>query len=109
MWWILQTLYIIGVVFIQVFNRSIGLPNCPYTFSFKNTCLINAGWLSLIAPMAIISYAKAPSFFQPWFLGTALIALFGFATSFFIFGEPILMKRMIGASLSLIGIALLMI
>jgi len=109
MWWILQIIYIIGVVVIQVFNSYVGLPSCPYTFSFTNRVLINAGWLSIIAPAAIISYAKAPTFFQPWFLGTALIAVFGFVTSFLFFGEPFLIKRLIGAALSLIGAVLLIL
>jgi len=108
-WWIWQILLILGVTIIHTFNRYIGLPDCTYALVFNHRWVINAGWQALIAPTAMISYATAPSFIQPWFLGTALIAVFGFATSFFIFGEPLLLIRVIGVLFALIGAVLLII
>jgi len=108
-WWIWQILLILGVTIIHTFNRYVGLPDCPFTFIFTHRWMINTGWQALIAPTAMISYATAPSFLQPWFLGTALIALFGFATSFFIFGEPFVWFRMIGVLCALVGAVLLII
>lgn len=108
-WWIWQILFILGVTSIHIFNRWVGLPDCSYVFTFTQRWLINTGWQTVIAPAAMISYATAPSFFQPWFLGTVLIAVFGFAVSFFIFGEPFVFIRILGMLFALIGVVLLII
>jgi len=108
-WWIWQILFILGVTVLHTFNRYIGLPDCSYTFTFSQQWVINTGWQAIIAPTAMFSYAMAPSFLQPWFLGTALISLFGFATSFFIFGEPFVLIRVIGVVCSLVGAILLIV
>ena len=105
MWWILQFLAICGITAVHTFNRWAGIQG----MEFITKWLINAGAQVCIAPLFILSYALAPGFFQPWFLGTALIGVIGFAVSLIFFGEVITITKIMGAVLSIIGAVLLVL
>ena len=65
---------------------------------------------SLIVAYPILkSYMIAPTFFQPWFLGTSLLALSGFILSYFVFHDPVNLLQYIGAVFCIIGSILLII
>jgi len=104
-WWITQVIAICGVTLIHTFNRWAG----QKSLSFFIKLLVNTGAQITIAPLFIISYCLAPSFFQPWFLGTVLIAVFGFVVSIIFFKEVIIPIKVIGAVLGLIGSVLLIL
>lgn len=106
MWWILQIIAVLGVAALHAFNRWNG---CANIIDLKVQWLINLLVQAGIAPAFMKSYALAPSIFQPWFLGTGLIALLGFITSLFIFGEALTAVKITGAALSLIGAVLLIV
>lgn len=108
-WWLWQLIFVIGVVAIHTFNRCVGLPEYDLTLTFPQRWGINAGWQALIAPPVMISYATAPSFFQPWFFATTAIAVCGFLVSIFFFGETITLIKIIGAVLGIISAVLLVI
>jgi len=102
MWWILQITGSIGVYFALVPGKKYGLcwkSYLTYVFFATTVC----GW------MFLKSYETAPSFFQPWFLGTALLALIGFLASMFYFGETINTINYVGAVLGLTGCVLLIL
>ena len=105
MWWILQALAIVGVAAVHTFNRWAGLQG----INFLTKWLINIGGQAMTAPLFILSYALAPSFFQPWFLGTALIAIMGFVASLIFFGEALTLLKILGAVLSIAGAVLLIL
>jgi multidrug transporter EmrE-like cation transporter len=63
----------------------------------------------MAAPMFIKSYALAPTIFQPWFLGTAAIAILGFVGSLIFFGEALTIVKILGAALALAGAVLLIL
>jgi len=105
MWWILQILAICGIACIHTFNRWAGIKGIALVTKW----LVNVGAQSIIAPLFILSYGLAPTFFQPWFLGTALIALTGFLCSVFFFTEPIALMKVLGAILAVIGSVLLIL
>jgi len=105
MWIVFQILGVIGVVATHTFNRWAGM----HSISFLTKWVINAGAQAFIAPLFILAYQLAPGFFQPWFLGTTLIAILGFLVSVIIFGETITILKIIGAVLGLIGAVLLVI
>lgn len=107
MWWILQ---IIGIVLITValtFARwySQTFPGASIFIPWISKVLIE-----IIAAFCFIkSYALAPSFFQPWFLGTAAISLLGFIASLIFFGEAVTIIKIVGAALVLSGAVLLIL
>lgn len=105
MWWILQILAICGISCLHTFNRWAGIKG----FAFMTKWLINGGAQVIIAPLFILSYGLAPTFFQPWFLGTALIALCGFLCSVIFFAEPIVLIKVLGAIFAAIGAVLLIL
>ena len=105
MWWILQIAAITCVTIALIFARWYGL---NYTGAFVPWS-VKVG-IEFIAAFAFIkSYAMAPSFFQPWFLGAAGLALFGFLGSLIFFGEAISTLKILGASLAVIGSVLLIL
>jgi hypothetical protein len=108
-WWLWQLIFVIGVVIIHTFNRCSGLPDYGISLTFAQKWGINAGWQALISPTVMISYATAPSFFQPWFFATTVIAVAGFLVSIFFFGETITLIKIIGALLGIISAVLLII
>ena len=105
MWWIAQAIAIILITASHVFNRWAGLNEIDFWIKWS----VNVGMQAIAAPLFIISYMKAPSFFQPWFLGTGLIALLGFLASLIFFGETIAILKILGAALTLAGAALLIL
>lgn len=105
MWWILQTLAICGIACVHTFNRWAGLKG----IAFATKWLVNAGAQTIIAPLFILSYGLAPTFFQPWFLGTSLIALAGFLASVIFFAEPIVLIKVLGAIFAVAGSVLLIL
>lgn len=105
MWVVYQIFAILGITAVHVFNRW----SAAHCLSFASKWLINAGAQCIIAPFFILSYTLAPTFFQPWFLGTCIIALLGFGASVIFFGEAITLIKIIGALLGLIAAILLII
>jgi ABC-type enterochelin transport system permease subunit len=77
--------------------------------SFFIRWAVNVGIQVIAAPLFILSYTKSPSFLQPWFLGTATIALLGFLASLIFFGETIVILKILGAALALAGAVLLIL
>jgi len=105
MWWILQILAIFGISCLHTFNRWAGIKG----IGFMAKWLINGGAQMIIAPLFILSYAMAPTLFQPWFLGTAVVSLTGFLSSVIFFSESISFIRILGAILGIVGSVLLII
>jgi len=107
MWWIWQIIAIVCVTAALTFGRWYGL-NYPGQGLFTPWA-VKVG-IEFIAAYAFIkSFVMAPSFFQPWFLGAALLALFGFLASLAFFGETISLIKICGAALSVVGAALLIL
>ena len=105
MWWILQ---IVGAVLITaafVFNKWGAANDVSFFIRWVSFICMEA----VVAPILIVSYTKAPTFFQPWFLGAACIALLGFMASLIFFGETIVILKILGAALALVGAALLIL
>ncbi len=98
-WWILQLSGAFLVFTAHIVNRKLGLCLASYLYySLISICF--TGW------MLPLSYQKAPSFFQPWFLGLASMTVFGFAGSILYFHESVAWYNMIGALLAIIGCVL---
>lgn len=105
MWWFLQILAICCISLVHTFNRWAGINGIAFLTKF----LVNSGAQIAIAPLFILSYGLAPSFFQPWFLGTILIAIVGFVISIIFFGEAVTFLKIVGVILGLIGSVLLIL
>ncbi|KKN40628.1 hypothetical protein LCGC14_0731430 [marine sediment metagenome] len=105
MWWILQIIAMICVIGAITFARWYGLNRIGLFVPW----VVKVG-VEFIAAFAFIkSYAIAPSFFQPWFLGSAISAILGCAISFIFFGEVLTITKIIGAALALAGAVLLIL
>jgi len=114
MWWILQITAIVCVSIALIFARWYG-----FAYTGKVGFLLGSSlfvpWavkvgIEFIAAFAFIkSYAIAPSFFQPWFLGAAALALVGFLGSLIFFGEVVGTLKILGAILALVGSVLLIL
>ena len=99
-WWILQIVGSVGVYFALIPGKKYGLcwrSYLTYLFFASTIC----GWTFLK------SYETAPSFFQPWFVGTALLALIGYLGSIFYFKESTCALYNFGAIITLIGACML--
>jgi len=103
MWLIYQILAVIGIVLIHTFNRWAGTCNLPFTYVWP----INIVGQGCIAPLFIYSYKLAPSFLQPWFVGTILINALGFCSSMLFFKESIYAHHIIAIILAIIASVLL--
>ena len=103
MWWIFQIIAMMLITVALMFARWYGLGHTgifvPWAFKL--------GLEVIIAFLLIKSYMLAPGFLQPWFLGTAVLAVAGFLGSVFFFGEPIVLTKIIGAGLALVSAILL--
>lgn len=86
--------------------------------SVKHGIMRSYGWglavLGVIVLISIVieggfwvSQQNAPSFWKPWFLGVALLSLFGALISIFWFKESINIYGWVGASLAVGGSILL--
>ena len=114
MWWIYQLVAIMCVTIALVFARWYG-----YAYTGKIGFLLGSSLLvpwavkvgiEFIAAFAFIkSYNIAPSFLQPWFLGAAGLALFGFIVSLIFFGEAVSIVKILGALLAVVGSVLLIL
>lgn len=105
MWWIAQILAIVIIAAVHTFNRWASVEG----LSFIIRWLANVGGQALAAPLFILSYSLAPTFFQPWFVGTAILAVLGFVASMIFFGETLTIINIIGAILALAGAVLLIL
>lgn len=102
LWWILQVLACVFVYIALVPSRTLGLCWKSYLF-YITISITTCSW------MFLKSFEMAPSFIQPWFIATASLALCGFLGSLFYFGEAVSVTNYVGAVISLIGAALLII
>ena len=105
MWWIAQILAITIIAAVHTFNRWASVEG----MSFIIRWLANVGGQAVAAPLFILSYSLSPTFFQPWFLGTGILAVLGFAASFILFAEVITITKILGAALALAGAVLLIL
>ena len=105
MWWILQIVGALGVTIALIFARWYGINYSGILVPWSVKILME----TVVAYSFVKSYALAPSFFQPWFLGAGLIAVFGFLGSLIFFGEVVGIVKICGAALCLIGAALLIL
>jgi len=105
MWWITQFLAVVAVTCVHTFNRWAGLQG----WTFLSRLFGNIIGQAIAAPLFMISYCIAPSFFQVSFVGTALIAVLMFLASVFFFCETITLIKLIGAALALAGAVLLIL
>lgn len=105
MWWITQFLAVVAVTCVHTFNRWAGLQG----WTFLNRLFGNIIGQAIAAPLFMISYLMAPSFFQVSFVGTALIAILMFLASVFFFCETITFIKLIGAAFAIVGAVLLIL
>ena len=105
MWWVLQVLAILCVSGTLTFARWYGL---AYT-GILVPWAVKVSIEFVAAFLFIKSYTLAPTFLQPWFLGSACLALFGFVASFLIFHDVITITHLIGCILCIIGGILLVL
>lgn len=95
-WILLQLLCSVCIVIVRIFCREYGLT----LYTFLACSFIYVGILSWAIP---ISFNKAPTFFQPYFLSIVFLSLSGFIISSFYFHDKIFIINWIGAFLALIG------
>lgn len=105
MWWITQILAIALIAAVHTFNRWAS----EQGMSFLIRWLANVGGQAIAAPLFILSYSLAPTFFQPWFIGTAILAILGCVASLVFFGDVLTITKIIGAVLILAGSVLLIL
>ena len=105
MWWILQIIGAVGITIALMFARWYGINYGGIFIPWIVKVLMEI----IVAYSFIKSYAIAPTFFQPWFLSSATLALFGLLGSVIFFGETIGIIKFFGAALCLIGAALLIL
>ena len=101
MWWILQITGSLAVVAVLTYSRIVGLSLSSYSIYV----LAQAAFIGWCFP---ISYMKAPSFLQAWFLGNATLAIGGFLVSM-ILKDTISINHVAGAVLATAGSILLII
>ena len=105
MWWITQILAVAVITCVHTFNRWAGLQG----WSFLSRLFGNVIGQAIAAPLFMISYTIAPSFFQVSFVGTAVIAVLMFLASVFFFCETITFIKLIGAALAIVGAVILIL
>lgn len=99
-WWLLQVLGLSAVLVANILARKMGVCWFVYIWNVAMAILIT-GWAFMV------SYATAPSFFQAWFVATAILALYGFFGSIVILGESLSLMKVAGAMLAIAGAFLL--
>lgn len=100
MWWTLQILANILVAIQLAISRVYGLNIYTWGFAVTNTAIFTS-W------MFIVSYEKAPSLIQAWFLGIGILSLCGFLLHVFYFKDPVSILNYMGVGLVLTGSVLL--
>jgi drug/metabolite transporter (DMT)-like permease len=99
-WWALQIAAGLMIFTSHVVNRRLGLCLTSYLYySLISVCF--TAW------MLPLSYQKAPSFFQPWFLGLITLNVFGMMGSVFYFHETVNWYNWLGALISILGCVLI--
>ncbi len=102
MWWILQILGCLAILTTLTYSRVAGL--CLSTYLVY--AVVQVVFIAWCFP---ISYAKAPTFMQAWFLGTTTLAVGGFVISFFYLKEIVNIHNYVGVVVTIIGSILLII
>lgn len=100
LWWILQITGSMGVAVALTYGMIHG-------FSWKSFFVYAVLSITTFSWMFLKSYDVTPSFFQAWFVGGAALALLGFFTSKYYFNEVLILPNYIGAAITIIGSALL--
>jgi len=99
-WWVLQLSAAFLIFSSHIVNRKLGLCLTSYFYySLVSVCF--TGW------MLPLSYQKAPSFFQPWFMGISCLTVFGMLGSVLYFHESVHWYNWFGAIISVIGCILI--
>lgn len=101
MWWILQIIGSLAVVAVLTYSRIVGLSLSSYFIYILAQAAI-IGWCFPV------SYMKAPSFLQAWFLGNSTLAVGGFIVSI-ILKDAISTNHIVGAILAVVGAILLIV
>ena len=96
MWILFQVLACAAVVGAQAFNRAYGL--CISSWVVYTTLSAVVCWGAFA-----YSYAKAPSFFAAFFLGSAALNILGLIASLVIFKDVIHLPHVIGALFVIVG------
>jgi len=99
MWWVTQ---IIGCVFVTIINYVYRIHGAS-TISIVGTTPL---WM-LVGVFFSMSYNKAPTFMQAWFLGAIVLAAFGLLTSLVLLKESAGAYNVIGMALAIIASLLL--
>jgi len=99
-WWVIQLSAAFLIFSSHIVNRKLGLCLTSYFYySLVSVCF--TGW------MLPLSYQKAPSFFQPWFMGISSLTVFGMLGSVLYFHESVHWYNWFGAIISVIGCILI--
>ena len=106
-WWLYQIVACIFVVVGLTYGRWYGEHNPGAGILIP--WIVVASMEVLAALFFLKSYITAPSFFQPWFLGTVVIALLGLGSSLVVFHEIPNIIHIFGAVLALAGSVLLIL
>jgi hypothetical protein len=101
MWLVYLIISMVAISITQAVNKEFGFCLISYMV-YSITCVSLLGW------MLPLCYQLSLTFYKPYFLGVALLSIFGLLISAFYFKEVILWYNYIGIVLSLIG-ALLMV
>lgn len=101
MWWILQVTGCLAITATLTYMRVAGLNVATYSVYI----LVQAAFIGWAFP---VSYERAPSFFQAWFIGNATLAIGGFAVSLLL-KDIVHIHNYIGAALAIIGTVLLIL
>ena len=99
MWILLQILACLFIAASLMYVRIVG-------FSFQSYVVYTLCQVALVGWMMPMSYKLAPTFLQPWFLGSAFLALCGFAGVLFL-GELVKVAHLVDIGLVLVGSYLL--
>lgn len=102
MWILLQVIGCIMLAFALGYMRKIGLAWNSWLLYVSINLFFTSWAFSL-------SYKMAPSFLQVYFLGTALLTLFGFLGSIFYFKETVSIISYFGAGLTFVGACLIVL
>lgn len=100
MWYLLQAVGCALLTVALIYMRKNGL--CLNSWAFYS--IVNICFTSWIFPLV---YKNAPSFFQAYFWGTAVLIVFGLIGSFWYFGEQLSVIKYFGAGLITLGAFLL--
>lgn len=100
MWILYMTIAIIVLTLAQIPSRVLGLTMVSYA-------ILALSQLSLTSWLIPLSYAKAPTFFQPWVYSIGLLSIGGVVVSTLYFREVISTVQWIGLGLTALGSILL--